>query len=115
MPSASDGFVCPDQLPDVPEYRLLCEQGCYLFHKEDAIQAAKDKAAIVEHKRISAACGVALESYHKCELALEESALDIAQINAKFETERGNRYKLASVAFVAGIAATVLTWFAFGY
>lgn len=27
--------MCPDELPDVPDFKLLCADGCYLFHPDD--------------------------------------------------------------------------------
>lgn len=41
------GFICPVHLPQIPEFQLVCEDGCYLFHpiaaKDAKINADKVK------------------------------------------------------------------------
>ena len=38
--------VCPDDLPDLPNYKLLCSEGCFLFHPSDEIAARFNKARV---------------------------------------------------------------------
>jgi hypothetical protein len=53
----SGGFICPDSLPDLPEWNLAkrkCAKGCYLYPPERAKAAAFDaeKALLSEERRV---------------------------------------------------------------
>lgn len=37
--SPAYGFICPIDLPEVDEFQMVCENGCYLFHPDDALTA----------------------------------------------------------------------------
>lgn len=45
--------VCPENLPDVPDVQLLCEDGCYLFHPDTERAARFDALRAREVDRIA--------------------------------------------------------------
>ena len=38
QPNEAKGRICPDQLPPIPSWRLVCAAGCFLFHPDDATE-----------------------------------------------------------------------------
>lgn len=55
MKSHENFKVCPEDLPDSPDFQLLCKDGCYLFHPEDELMARvnKEKVKLIPKLRVS--------------------------------------------------------------
>ena len=100
--------VCPEELPPIPEYKLLCEAGCYLFDPADEREARfnRDRAAEIPGLKLSLERleGAAIEIKSQRDLALTDvvtfrslSERTLGE-NARLELALENSYTFADVA-----------------
>ena len=114
MASPSDGYVCADQLPDVPEYQLLCKEGCYLFHKEDAVQCEADRLKVAEYKRLDETCAMVLNNLFEAEKSLDEAEAERIRAEQALAQEVASQRVVTWSAFGLGVLVTIGVWFVSG-
>lgn len=63
-----DSFkFCPEDLPDLPDVKLLCGKGCFLFHPDDEREARFNK----ERAELIPKLELALETLQKLNVVVE--------------------------------------------
>lgn len=87
----------------MPEYRLLCDEGCYLFHKEDALKAEADRKAVEEYKKLDTTCANLLNNLFECEGQLDDADADLLRTIQELETEVATNKRAVWWAFGLGV------------
>ena len=112
--------VCPNELPPIPDYQLLCEAGCYLFDPADEREARFNRDRVLEIPKLKLAIerltGAAQEARDQRDLALEDAATfrGLAERtladNERLKTDLDAAYTSGDLAvtFFAGIGGGVL-------
>lgn len=95
----------------MPEFKLLCSNGCYLFHPEDAAQAEIDSAKVLEYRRLDKACGSVLENYYECEQQIAASHVEVEATRQMLADEVDNNRVAVWGSFALGAAVVLSFWF----